>query len=53
MNSERVQKTAIDASRQKELDEVLSLCDLIAPRRGLKGLYEQGGNEFVNLHICR
>jgi|GEM_PF-3210499 hypothetical protein len=52
MNSKRVKKTNAKESRQKELHEILSLYDFIAPRKELKELYEQGVNEFVNGVLC-
>jgi hypothetical protein len=33
----------IKESRQKELNDILSLYDFIAPKNELKVLYEQGG----------
>lgn len=48
MNSKKVKMTTIKESRQKELNEILSLYDFIAPRNELKILYEQGVNEFIN-----
>jgi len=48
MNSKEVKKTMIKESRQKELNEILSLYDFIAPRKELKELYKQGVNDFIN-----
>jgi len=48
MNSKKVKLAGSQTSRQKELQEILSLYGLIAPREDLQELYEQGVNEFVN-----
>ncbi len=48
MNSGKGKKTAIDASRQKELDEILPFYALIPPKNELKEHFEQEVNEFVN-----
>jgi transposase-like protein len=48
MNSKKVKQTKDETSRQKELQEILSLYGLIAPREDLKKLYEQGVNEFIS-----
>ena len=48
MNSKKVKQTGLKESRQKELQDILSLYGLIAPREDLKILYEQGVNEFVS-----
>ncbi len=41
-------KAMIKESRQKELNDILSLYDFIAQKNELKVLYEQGVNEFIN-----
>jgi transposase-like protein len=48
MNSKKVKKPVIKESRQKELNEILSLYDFIATKKELKELYEHGVNEFIN-----
>ncbi len=49
MNSERLKQKSTGESSQKELQEVLALYGrLIASRKDLNKLFEQGVNEFVN-----
>jgi transposase-like protein len=47
MNTKRAKQTCLKESREKELQDILYLYGLIAPREDLKELYEKGVNEFL------
>lgn len=48
MHSKKAKTTIVKESRQKELNEIVSLYDFLAPKKELQELYEQGVNEFIN-----